>query len=276
MKNQKKISLAAYSTMAASGLLVPHIGHTQILYTDIDPDSVAGAYDYVHLDIDQDGTNDFMLNGFNALWYNGIAIYYSDFGDSVMGTAAFSSWIQALSAGDSIGPDQGFGLHTFMASVFDYYGSIIPKGEWVNAADNYIGVRKIVATDTMYGWIRLATEILVDPPHTVTYTIKDFAIQMTPNTAILAGDTTDEVILETPQAVNPLPDLFTYNDQIHINMNGVSENATLQIFDVSGKSLYFAEFNGDRNISDYRLASGIYLARLSYGDEAITKKIIIM
>ena len=172
-------------------LLTGNKSDAQILYTDVDPDTAIIGYASYDLDLNNDGIDDIDIEAGNDLWYNFIEIW--EFGDgSVMVTNTWSELPLALDDGAHITDDGNFEKSPpalIMASVFDYYGEIAPGfGNWLDAADKYLGVRVQIDTNYYYGWIRLSTSVQHDEPHTITTELKDYAIQLTPNTPIHAGD----------------------------------------------------------------------------------------
>ena len=58
--------------------------------------------------------------------------------------------------------------------------------------NKYLGVELTVGANTHYGWIRLDYDL-----NSAGFTVKDFALELTPNKAILAGDVNLTVADET-------------------------------------------------------------------------------
>lgn len=83
--------------------------------------------------------------------------------------------------------------------------------------------------------------------------------------------------LELEFLIHPNP---TYG-QIHLKILGLNDQARLQLYDLSGKSLYNESINEDNqqsftktlNLSDYE--SGIYILKLVNNNRVITKKVIL-
>ncbi|HEU0135791.1 MAG TPA: endonuclease, partial [Flavobacterium sp.] len=59
-----------------------------------------------------------------------------------------------------------------------------------------------------------------------------------------------------------------------ITISGISGEGQINIYSVSGASIYHADLTGETSIN-LSLASGIYLARISSDDKSVMKKIII-
>lgn len=197
MNKQHLHKASAYSALAASFIALSDTASAQIVYTDVDPDINGDAYFNIYVDLDNNGVDDFRFTGGHGLWYNWIDVFELTTSAEVMGAYPYESWVGVLNEGHPITASGPFDNIHPMASVFDYYGIIIPVGDWLDATEKFVGVRILIDGNTHYGWVRLTTHIELEEPHAITFILHDYAIQMSPNTPLHAGDM-DECIVPIP------------------------------------------------------------------------------
>jgi hypothetical protein len=139
-------------------------------------------------------------------------------------------------------------------------------GQFPGNGDKFLGVKFTVGTSTHYGWLRLDMSTNAD-----SITIKDFAYQATPNTAILAGDTGTAVGLSKQELNNKL-DYFAANGKIKINSE-LTSNSVLSIYDLSGK-LFQSEMIGNQNeVGIQGNLEGIYIVEIRNSTGVTRKKL---
>ncbi|MBS1658227.1 MAG: T9SS type A sorting domain-containing protein [Bacteroidetes bacterium] len=192
MKNgliDRKI-LLKYSGMIA-GLLAMHKAQAQIVYTDIDPDSVldnTGYSDYAQqfVDLNNDGVFDFSIisrivstsydtNAGNVVGASGLD------GNKVLnydGYLECKCWVFENNSGDSIGGNpylfwRSGGLLFYFSFQMDY---------WIDGFAHYMGVRLRHNGNYYYGWIRLKILSGGNPTK-----VKDYAYNLAPNEPITSG-----------------------------------------------------------------------------------------
>jgi hypothetical protein len=184
--------LAAYSAMAGAFMATAATADAQIVYTDI-IDFTGATGDLAAIDMDADSTGDFLFfansnTGGNWSWVYAIgnlsAYGYGGPSNQFAGyLGALLPYGSALDSGDLIGPALGFISNAtnvgWLASMY----SSITYAPFANAGDKFLGVKFLSGGNLHYGWIRL--NCTVAP---VTYTLKDYAYEATPNTPIIAGD----------------------------------------------------------------------------------------
>jgi hypothetical protein len=137
--------LAAYSSAAATLIALSNIASSQIVYTDIDPDSVFIAdpdtlinvlpdiYDGYHLknfDVDGDGINDFRLKVFGYTYYVTSETAYA---------SAVIASVKALNANLRFAGGTNSGPFLCCTPVFYNYYSLskFDQGEMIDAADQW-------------------------------------------------------------------------------------------------------------------------------------------
>lgn len=182
-----KYGLSAGALIAATG------AHSQITYTDINPDitvSGSGSYD---LDLNNDLTIDFSINvssyasNYYSYSYGSAQISVNGLGNNdVMNDSSYYAY--ALSSGSGIGNGTGVWQNGgamlysfFFNSSYTSFNS--SYGNWIGATDKYLGLRVEVGGQTYYGWARL------DIVNNSEFVIKDYAIQNNPGLSIDAGQT---------------------------------------------------------------------------------------
>lgn len=154
-----------------------------IVYTDIVPDFAGAVGSQYFLDLNNDGTNDYRIwhDGFSNLYVSPLAATNNVLGS---GGATFA-YPFALSLNAPIGPGGVTFYNNGFAGGFQSlnYGSCNFGSNWCNETDKYLGFQFNIGANTHYGWARLDVN-----QNGSSWTVKDYAYEDTPNTAILAGD----------------------------------------------------------------------------------------
>lgn len=285
------MTLAAYATLAAA--ILPNTAHTNIIYTDIDPDILVNEPGTgVSLDLDGDGTNDFdfffssansavftYFGGIN--WYIINGIFAAPKNDNAIaaftGSSGAYAYPYAIGSGIEIGPYAGQFLtnpyqtlaYQFYAIINSYlYYPIFIAGDWVfGQEDKYVGLQLAVGDSTYYGWIRLTTD-----PSNRAFTVKDFAWEDKANTAIETGFGPMDV--ETPTA--PEANIYAQLNTVYIDLNGpVFPDAVVKIFDLQGNLIIERRITQSNFNMALDIPSGIYIVTiLQHGDKQSRKLFI--
>ncbi|MEZ5051641.1 MAG: T9SS type A sorting domain-containing protein [Chitinophagales bacterium] len=216
-----------YSLMAAVLLGSHHLVNAQVQYTDIDPDFVIDDEDgYIFLDIDDNGTDDFVL-GMGELTYTigsgtfkiklyGPAIGWSFENDNDLladvinnDNAIFAfayNYESGVYFGEGnywLGTATDFAHQAFICAqsyangfsfgypVWNFLGQ---RGFWQDVqTDRYLGIRFQDGLDrTHYGWIRCDA-----PDSGRVLVIKDYAYETQAGVGIIAGDMGEAVGIQT-------------------------------------------------------------------------------
>jgi hypothetical protein len=298
MKNNDTLSkkLLAYSGMATTIFLMSKQSFAQIIYTDINPDSMLHAYQNHHdsllLDLNNDGQFDFkILETFNSsesteTWltrtWKLTAMAYGN--NRLMRNAG--SYIDTLELNDTISQNQNWisqgvlGYYQIQwhfsssaGSVYDYW--IEDYGLWLDVTDKFIGLQLIAGNDTLYGWVRLDAKLSNQWDFVK---VKDYAYDTIPNELILAGATggyplQQENVFATQLKITPNP-----ASSIIIIHNPMFHSSLVTIANASGKivkQLTVADNSGNVVVTVDDLPVGIYLVTLNDGEKSISKKVVI-
>ncbi|MBK7037364.1 MAG: T9SS type A sorting domain-containing protein [Bacteroidetes bacterium] len=297
--NVFSFKLSAYATFAASFLSI-HKTEAQVIYTDIDPDII---YDEKleggGLDIDANGTIDFVFLNSSFTFYDYIFLSYRLRQDIIVGPYIFENAIAGISNQFNIGSSeftryypyaininslidpslewQTFYQQALALRTFDSDGVIAPCIDcfWYDyflpdVIDHYLGIR-FIDNDGMnhYGWIRCD---VLDEGRTLV--IKDYAYETQPEHAILAGDTAHFVSLEE-NANNFNANIYSFNNSIFVKLNELTNLIEINIFELLGKKIYTG--NIVKQFTEIKLmeAQGAYIVELISSEGRYSKKIII-
>ncbi len=285
-----------YAAAAASiGAVAPGAA-AQVVYTDVNPDAVitntfvGTTLAGVEFDLDANGTTEILIaeRTTNA---NGTPARYviSGFNDTV--TAIVGSivpyggvdyaYFLPLTVGTEVGPNApslsiGTASDSFGVATFTFGGSD-PNG-FFTAGETYIGLTFTAAGGTShYAWMRV--EI---PPAGGQITVKDFAYESTPNTAIAAGNrgtvaTEPDALAEgyrfSPLAPNPTTGTSSFDLAV-----GQAETVRVEAFDALGRrvavlhdGLLAAGQTRRLSLDAAALPAGVYVVRVT-GDSFTTSR----
>jgi hypothetical protein len=209
-KNTLESRLKKYTALAG-GLTVAVAGTGQVIYTDINPDSVnVGHLNNTLIDFDGDGNTDLTLltyvgsNTGTFAYGSGVVSYgvNTDAALGAAGTGANSGWMATntssaapmnnVTPSAAIGGAGAFRTGTGTLGLIQgiTYGAPLSAynftntgGNFLNATDAYIGVKFDIAGAAHYGWVRV--DLSADGS---MLTVKDYAYEATAGTAINAGD----------------------------------------------------------------------------------------
>jgi hypothetical protein len=200
-------NLLAYATAAGAGLLsAARPAEAEIIYTASNtPMTVAGKNlgpVFTQFDINNDGTPDFKFAMSYTSMYSSKTIRHKFYlkiipaqigNGEVQGAQAPTA--AALSEGQKIGPQQKFGSDgLYMVFSETHRGVSSQKsGTWQNVEYAYVGLKFAISGQVHYGWARIKfpypNMIMVDPGPLGYPSIYGYAYESTPNTAIIAGQT---------------------------------------------------------------------------------------
>lgn len=197
MKTPIATRLKAYS-LTASSLAAGLGANAQILYTDVNPDvTIDLSNPLFELDLDNNNIVDFELQALSFYYVYGSflsaaeAVNVAPLSSNgiAVGGGYYTNYPYAMSAGAAIGPALSFNSFYsnilngffFYSGPYGYFSS--PFGNWPTNQDKYLGLRVDISGQPHYGWARI--EVL--GPSTMV--LKDYAIQLSPNLPLNAGDT---------------------------------------------------------------------------------------
>jgi hypothetical protein len=156
---------------------------------------VIGANGVYNLELAGDGAVNFLIqewvSGFTS---NNALLCDAAIGNGVVGKAHFAS---ALSAGASIGPNQKFvaggnnGEVMFSVTHTTTNGTSFVHGVWANVRNRYLGLKFQFSGETHYSWARVSVKRVANH---FTAVLTGYAYETTPNTAIVAGQTSGNAV----------------------------------------------------------------------------------
>ncbi|MEO5571057.1 MAG: T9SS type A sorting domain-containing protein [Bacteroidia bacterium] len=198
----------------------------QIVYTDVNPDStITTGSSYTikiyNLDLNNDGTVDF-----NILTYHTPGGFYVYPRFYVKVTPLNANEVLDDSLSGSVYYPGALGLNSFIETnllwsntsnqILYYSLAAYQWGFWSLNTDGYLGLKVIVASDTLYGWVRLS--IKKNNASSISFKIKDYAYNSIPNQPILAGETTCTTPTVNLTQSGPLS--FCAGDSVTLTANG--------------------------------------------------------
>lgn len=293
--NNLNVKIKRYAALA-TGVTAAAGATAQVTYTDVNPDVVltpAGTAQYL-LNLDGDAAIDMGLvvqsGSVTGIYtYGTMQIPYTvtyNAGAAVFGSAAPSTngWMGSsssapsiLSNGNAIDASGTFYQSQGIVGAVQntYLGAPINNTYGPNSNGNflgtegYIGVRFDISGSTHYGWVRV--EMASDG---TSMTIKDYAYDATPNTAINAGDvgtSVDELSFE-----NNVQFINNQNNQITVKMNTTVTNGVINVVAMDGKNVSTVNVVSQTEVVDLsNLSSGIYMVNVTSNEGTVTKKFYV-
>jgi len=290
---KKKHDLCQYSLSASAFLLLANVASGQVVYHDIEPDSIFELdlnITYEHLrewpiDLNLDGKIDFQLylqswntfmggsgsyNTVNASLlvepYNAVMNYYYPRNyAAVVDESRFISeqqnWksnhlirLMEYSSGSTSGGSSS-------GAIFENL-----DGYWPNKTDQFLGLR-FLDTDgqTHYGWMRLTLTWLGYQERFIT--VKDFAYEASANTAI-----------QTPCIDGcPVPDesikIFSDGSNVYVNVQDPSPDNMFTIRNIYGNIIYEGSFFVKNYVFYSNLPAGVYIVTAKHNGQEKTVKL---
>ena len=286
-KFSKRLTQYSALVTAMSGIMVN--AQEEIVYTNI-PDYSGNPDPFYIIDFNNDGINDFAVFNSYTSYYNSFynALYGYVFGSNKL-LGNVNSFIYSNPV-YSIGPyNVGFiypfaldsgaiisgGQNTWLNQYYDFDIGInflnydnCYFGEWCDVQDKFIGVQFKIGANTHYGWARLDVGT-----SGLSWTIKDYAYNMTPNAPILAGQTTslsiDDNVFSKIKVVALNKSIGLYN---------LLESANYNIYNMTGQEVLKGTTDSrDFVIETPTLSSGVYVLELTDTNSkgVIRKKVVL-
>lgn len=274
MMNYGAMSAAILATAAASG---------QVLYTDIDDVTIDETGGTVEIDLNQDAVIDFVINmglpaggvSFTTRAGDGTAAPTdpptTNVNGAFVGVAAGGFQYPALLALDDVVDNTGDTTDPGARGDLNFYGCAYDNSQFCgNVTDGYIGLIFDFNGNTHFGWVQLDSNIAAGPGTAAgTATVKGYALELTPNTAILAGDTAlsiEDVAFEN----------FNYsvaNQALTMSSKTAMQNVT--IFSITGQQVINKNLSStNESIELSNLNNGIYIATVTVDGKAKSFKFV--
>ena len=245
----------------------------QIIYTDIADETVDALNPRVALDIDVDGTGDYLFGansssiGFAFMFPASTSSAPSLNSNGIVGFNNSSyNYVSNLVAGDIINSTNG--ILTGVRGDFNYSSCAFPGSEFCDGNDAFVGLHFKIGANTHYGWVRIQVA-----PSAASIIIKDFAYNATPEGPIEAGQTSTLSV-----------DTFTMNNVRVVSLNksialyNLPGNTSYNLFSATGQSLLSGTTNNQTYVIEAStMASGIYILELNdtANNSLIRKKIVL-
>ena len=191
----------------------------KIVYTPAH--QLVGANGVYNLDLDHNGTVDFLVQQWN---YGNWASNNQLLADPAVGNAVQGSrhLAAALLSGASIGPAQKFiagdsnGEVMLSVTHFTTGGTSFLHGSWANVRNRYLGLKFVINGETHYGWARLSVQ---RQAFHFEAELSGYAYETTPNMAIKAGETSSDTADSSAKPVNA--------GSSRVNSSGTPRNGSL-------------------------------------------------
>ncbi|MFT7611130.1 MAG: hypothetical protein ACI9J3_000072 [Parvicellaceae bacterium] len=293
-KSTKNLDSKLLKYTAAAGAIVGITGvNAQVTYTDVSPDVTINTHGAgVNLDIDNDGTPDFIAAVFDTAGIAGTAstgaTYVLTYAGAVLQPQNGNSWLGFNSSGDtvatvlnanddisgagSVWSNGGSAYLEFQADfsfpAYSYAGSF-GGGAFGPSIDKYIGLKFSIGPATHYGWVRL--DVSADGK---SVTIKDYAYDATADAAIPAGDTgaVASSVLDLSASVNVIGAI----DKVIVHNHSGISNGTVSIIGMNGQVVKTEAITGAKEIiNTEELSTGIYVVRVAFEEGIVTKKVYL-
>jgi hypothetical protein len=189
---QRRLNMYALAASAAGVSMLALAQPLEAKVISTKTNQVIGNNGVYNLDLNHDGTVDFLIQEWNLGGWSSDNALLADpaFGNAVLGYKHFLA--AALPLGAAIGPQQPFvaggGNGEVMVSIthFTTGGTSYVHGYWANVRNRYLGLKFQIAGQTHYGWARLSVQ---RKEFHLTAVLTGFAYETVPNKEIKAGQT---------------------------------------------------------------------------------------
>lgn len=271
---QKKLNAyaAAAGTIAAAGA-----ANAQVVYTDINPDTVLHDSLIYNLDFDNNGQPEMRFETVSYQASSGIinlavVNVLGNANNAVLGSLYSSSYPFPFSMnnGDSISSTNTNWQAQTMNNGIQYLGAVYGTytfANWLGVNDKYLGVRFRIGANTHYGWVRLSVTSNAD-----TITIKDYAYQTLPGVGITAGQLVGMPKYNDNQNIS----IFASQNTVVIRNTEYNKGGIVRIVNTMGETISETAITEENmRISLDGKATGIYFVEVVRNDERFTKKVYI-
>ena len=275
LKDDRVAPWVGYSGMATAFLALAPSAKGQVVYVDIDPDVTLYHANY-NLDLDADGTIDFILTHFHVMTttsgtsgstssaFSQRAGVQIPSGNAVVGSIMPS----LLGSGDPIAPGSDLITDGF---------AVLANGEYPDncawyGQSGFLGCR-FVGSDGMdhYGWVELSV------PSMYQLIVKSYGYDAESGKAITAGATGTVGVTGN----GALPQWGVVADPVHdralIQLPAATDGPiTLSLLSPGGEMLFSGSVHGqdtfDLPMADH--APGVYILRVQQGDRCSVRKVV--
>lgn len=233
--------------------------NAQIIYTDVNPDSIYTADERYYLDMDNDGTDDYIIEQVDSVVFGnpleGVQLRSVGTINEAVYENGSLTFLKGLAANTLIDINQTWTVPTpsLPAGGVIMVGSTpTSAGDWSDALEHYAGVYFTTGANSYYGWVRFT--VTADG---MGFTIMDYAYHTTAEQPILAGAIVDGLTENENSGFE-----ITKTGNLVTIQNTISNKNTVEVYDVSGKLIEtFAMNENYLTIDLTKYESGIYLVR---------------
>jgi hypothetical protein len=277
MKKDLKSKLVKYSAVASAAATVG-VANAQVQYTDINDTTVSTNGGFYDLDLNQDGNPDFRLTQIidSGLTENVNAVLISPFDsvyNRVIGEAMNGfNYPANVTPGTIINQYENFqgigGSEVKGYMAFEVDGISYPNSNWVGPTTNgFLGMQVRIGDSLHFAWARVDVSLGSN-----SFTVKDFAVELTPGDSILAAGN----LLNIAQNVFDNTAIIANNKTLKIVLSSDLEGVEFVLLDLQGRLLREENLsNGTSAFHLSDLSEGVYLVHLRYKGVIRTEKIVI-
>ncbi|HEU4717861.1 MAG TPA: T9SS type A sorting domain-containing protein [Bacteroidia bacterium] len=279
MKKSTSSKLKSYTALAGSMTAVAITAHGQIIYTDINPDTIVHDSITYDLDMDNNATPELQFKvGVSTTPPNYPFVYASVVLNSPSTNAIISSvqgnyaYPMRFNSGDTIQPSSpswvDYATHPsqYLGSV---YGSAL-YGNFRGQGDKFMGVRFDIGGQNHYGWVRLYVSAGAD-----TIIIRDYAYEAIADSAIIAGQTSSPLGISAGGNDGNIR-VHSFENSIFVHTGAQNPDGKVTVYNSTGQVVREEEVTAaDMHISMEGQATGVYFVRVVDGTTAVTRKVYI-
>lgn len=281
--------LTAYSALSAAFLFTQEDAHSQVVFTDADPDfiyteetSTPPDFGYLFIDYDGDSENEAVI-GFGNLIFTGscytagyMSFYLINYtyqaSVAVTSTTGGVFVPKKFNEGDTIDADENWNNDIFQRFIRSDYSNntcdadveyAILNGNWNEVNGKYLGLRFPEGSGYVYGWVRMNVNLVPDSGDAELQIIQvyGYAVEQT-DTFIVAGDgfmNIPDVIINQNSNVQIFPNPVQNTLCIHLE-NYLQDAMYFTIHDVHGQMLMQGKLQETYNeLTITNLNSGLYI-----------------
>lgn len=255
---------------------ISQLTNAQVIYTDVIPDSIKSNNSTLTIDLDNNGTGDFLIESqiISSLGYVSLKAGVLGTSNAVIGYPSTSA-AYALNYGDTISPNSNTWkvMGTANQQMAGYAGGTA-GGDWPGVGDRYLGFKFFIGSDIHYGWARMNVSST-----SVMYTLYDYAYESTANTMILAGHKGLAGINENKNQ----QEFFVFpnpaNEKVTLNFPANTNIQKIEVLDIQGRAVenFTPDLTAEKltlNISG--LSAGIYYIKVNDSDFRQYKKLVVV
>jgi len=271
-----KTKIILISALFIISIMINNKVDAQIVYTDINPDTVLDGGNtppiftaYYYLNLDNDTAKDFKMGHCEVGFPTDANIRPLSTGEILYDNSITTrNYALALNYGATI--DNNTPTWTNSISYLGYHHSlqgVNMEGNWIGVSDKYLGLRINLNGQWHYGWAKCDVAALID-----TYTIKEYAYNTTPNQGITAGDKGPVNIKEN---FFDNISIYSHDKTLFIDFKDTEiNNGKIKLFNLMGqevKTIPISNSNIELDLNN--IDAGIYIVNIYNKTTSVNYKI---